>query len=159
MRSAKTMKSTLAAITIGLALTLGTNQANAVTTTLYDGSLGNFPGQQGQLLPGAIESSGLPSFPPGLNFPNETISGGGVQMNTNANVSPGIQLEYSGYSNYNPLTETFVNSPLPYTLDPSVGYSIRFNVTLDSTTSNSEDRAAFSVIATGVRKSINRDSF
>ena len=71
----------------------------------------------------------------------ETLVPGGVQVDTDANSA-----EYSGYSNYNPQTG-FVGSS--YTLNQALGYSIFFEFSLDSTTSNSPNRAAFSVTVTG----------
>ncbi|MGK7903666.1 MAG: hypothetical protein AB4352_20120 [Hormoscilla sp.] len=131
------MKNTLTAITTLFIIILGTESAKAASVTLYDGV--GLPISQGELIPGALNSSGLPVAS------DETAVSGGVQVDTNANLA-----EYSGYSNYNPLTSTFVNSPLPYTLDQSLGYSIVFNVTLNSTTSNNPNRAAFSITAIGV---------
>ena len=77
--------------------------------------------------------------------PSETVIVDGVRVDTDANLA-----KYSGYSNYNPITSIFVNSPLPYTLDQSLGYSIFFNFTLNSTTGNVPNRAAFSITAIGV---------
>lgn len=131
------MKTSLITITTTLTLILGTANANPASVTLYNGV--GFPISQGELIIGALNSSG------GIVASSETIVTGGVQVDTNANLA-----EYSGYSNYNPITSTFVNSPLPYTLDQSLGYSIFFNVTLDSTTSNDPNRSAFSITAIGV---------
>ena len=67
-----------------------------------------------------------------------------MQVDSNANSA-----EYSGYSNYNPLTSEFVNPSFP-TLDQNNGYSIFFNVALNTANdTNNNDRAAFSITAIG----------
>ncbi|MEC4891384.1 MAG: hypothetical protein SAL07_03375 [Oscillatoria sp. PMC 1051.18] len=131
------MKKTLSLITVSLSLFFGAGSTQAASITLYDGSLGTAPLSQGELIPGAIQSNGSPTII------SENLVSGGVQVDTDANSA-----EYSGYSNYNPATSTFVNPSFP-TLDDTVGYSLFFNASLDSTTSNSNDRAAFSVLVTG----------
>ncbi|MDJ1183561.1 PFE-CTERM domain-containing protein [Roseofilum casamattae] len=127
--------------TLGTVLAAGT--ARAASVTLYNGS--GLPSSQGQLTLGAIDSGGANLTP----FGGETVVGGGVQIDSDVGSA-----EYAGYSNYNPLTSSFVNSggsaPSGYSLDPTTGYSIFFNATLNSTTSNSNDRGAFTVIATSV---------
>jgi len=135
--SCMSISSALVAATAAVSTAVVNGAAHAASVTLYNGS--GLPGSQGQLVFGAIDSSGNPVGS------GETPVAGGVQVDSDANSA-----EYAGYSNYNPLTMNFVNSPLPYTLDPTTGYSIFFNATLNSTTSNSNDRAAFSITATSV---------
>ncbi|BBC22339.1 hypothetical protein [Pseudanabaena sp. ABRG5-3] len=118
----------------------GAISANAAVFTLYNAN-GSNPASQGSLKPAAIQSSGLPTIA------SETqVVGGGVTLNTAANFA-----EYSGYSNYNPLTSSYFNTGFTSTtLNQATGYSITFTVSLDSATTNtssSNPRAAFSVIA------------
>lgn len=125
------MKTALATLTVCLTFLAGIRCVEAATVTLYDGS--GLPAAQGWLVPGAINSGGA-NVPP-----SETVVLGGVQVDTAAN-----EAEYSGYSNYNPSTSSFVNPSFP-TLDRTVGYSFSFNVALNSTTNSSDNRATFSV--------------
>lgn len=131
------INSALVAATAAVSTVVVNGAAQAASVTLYNGT--GLPGAQGQLLFRAIDSSGNPVWS------GESAVAGGVQIDSNFGGA-----EYAGYSNYNPLTISFVNSPLPYTLDPTTGYSIFFSAALNSTTSSSDDRAAFSVTATSV---------
>ncbi len=120
---------------------VGTTSANAAVFTLYNAN-GSTPASQGTLQPGAIKSSGLPT-----TVSETQVTGGGVTLNTAANSA-----EYSGYSNYDPLSSSYFNTGIfsSSTLDQSTGYSITFTVSLDSATtitSSSNPRAAFSVMA------------
>jgi hypothetical protein len=125
--------------TASLAISLGIYQPQSLSLTLYNGDLRNSPTSQGELSFGALSSSGMPLAPMGF----ESITTGGVSVITNANGA-----EYAGYSNYNPLTASFLNPSFP-TLDQNKGYSILFNFSLDTTTDNSPNRAAFSLTAIG----------
>jgi len=116
---------------------------NAAVFTLYNAN-GTNPSSQGSLAPGALQSTGAPTFPS-----ESQVVGGGVTLNTAANSA-----EYSGYSNYNPLSSTYLNAPSfkASTLNQTTGYTITFTVRLDSSTvvdtsTPTAPRAAFSVIA------------
>lgn len=92
---------------------------------------------------GALHSSG---FPTSLDV---TSVAGGVKIDSNGN-----DAEYSGYSNYNPLTSSFVNPDFP-TLDQKNGYSIFFNLSLDTANDffdQNNNRAAFSITVIGAEK-------
>ncbi|MEC4984966.1 MAG: hypothetical protein SAJ37_00525 [Oscillatoria sp. PMC 1068.18] len=141
------MKKTLSLITVSLSLFFGINSAEAASVTLYNGSLGTAPGSQGELVPGAVKSDGS------ITFINQTLVTGGVKVDTDAN-----NAEYSGYSNYSPLTESFVNASFP-TLDDNVGYSVFFNASLDATTSDDDDRTAFNVLVVGASNKAIQISF
>ncbi|MDJ0745785.1 MAG: hypothetical protein QNJ32_20820 [Xenococcaceae cyanobacterium MO_167.B27] len=135
------MKFILALLSISSIFCIYSKSVDALTKTLYDGS--GLPENDSPqwLTPGALLSSGFPTTLAG------TAVAGGVQVDSNANSA-----EYSGYSNYNPLTSSFVNSSFP-TLDQNSGYSIFFNVALDTANdfsdTNNNNRAAFSITAIG----------
>lgn len=134
------MKYFYALLTLNTLISLALQpQIASASTLLYDGN--GLPDAQNWLIPGAIQSNG---FPTSLG---ETVVFEGVEVDSDANGA-----EYAGYSNYNPLTNTFVNPNFP-TLDSDSGYSIFFNATLDNdptTLSDPDDnRAAFSVTVIG----------
>lgn len=135
------MKSFLVLLGISSVISFSSTPVNALTKTLYNGSGLPENNSPQWLTPGALLSTGLPTVLDG------TPVTGGVQIDSNAN-----NAEYSGYSNYNPLTSSFVNSSFP-TLDQNTGYSIFFNVALDTTNDFSDtsdnNRAAFSITAIG----------
>ncbi len=110
-----------------------TIHAGTTSLTLYDGT--GLPSAGGALAGAAINSFGVP-----VAVGESTVTGG-VQVDTDANGA-----EYSGYANQSGIPLMLVNAGFP-TLDRTLGYSIFFNASLDSTTSASNDRAAFSVIA------------
>ncbi|PZO42212.1 MAG: hypothetical protein DCF19_08205 [Pseudanabaena frigida] len=119
----------------------GTTGANAAIFTLYNAN-GSTPASQGTLKPGAIRSSGLPT-----TVSETQVTGGGVILDTAANSA-----EYSGYSNYNPVTSSYFDTGTfsSSTLNQTTGYTITFTVSLNSATTNtssSNPRAAFSVMA------------
>ena len=122
----------------------GTMSGNAIVFTLYNANGTNLPHTQGILKPSAIEITGAPTSS------DETVVAGGVRLNTTSNAA-----EYSGYSNYNPVSSTYF-SPATFqstTLDQTTGYSINFTVSLDPLTVVDKSmlgnpRAAFSIIAT-----------
>jgi hypothetical protein len=132
-------------LSISTLIILQNKPANAVTTTLYDGS--GLPQNDSPqwLIPGAIASNGS------LTTVSATTVSGGVQVvqvDSNGIGLNGKKAEYSGYSNYNPLTGSFVNTNFP-TLERNSGYSIFFNVALDTVNdfsdTNNNNRAAFSI--------------
>lgn len=135
------MKYTYALLALNSLFVIGLQpQIASASTLLYDGK--GLPESQGWLIPGAIQSNGLPTFL------SETAVSGGVEVDSDANGA-----EYAGYSNYNPFINAFVNPNFP-TLDSDSGYSIFFNTMLNNdpaTFSDPEDnnRAAFSVTVIG----------
>jgi len=107
----------------GLSVAFGDVAApTAVTTVLYDGSLGNLPGDQ------SFTYGELP-FPP---FATQTISNGGVILDTTAHSS--IQAGY-GVST----TDSIV-------LNWHTGYKVTFQARVLAAASASNDRAGFSII-------------
>lgn len=137
-RDQNTVKTALTAITVSLSLLAAVSPSEAATVTLYNGT--GLPETQSPiwLVPGALNSSGA------IVAPNRAPVAGGVIVNTNP-ANP--QTEYSGYSNYNPLSGNFFNASFP-TLDRNLGYSISFNVALNSSTNTTANRSAFSVTVT-----------
>lgn len=113
------MKNFLTAVGIGFTLLLGANSAQAVP--LYDGfSLpSQTPVQQGWLYQ-------YTAFP---TAPSATATSGGTILNTGHNSN------YAGY---------FKQSPV--VLDRNTGYTISFNVQINSESHSSNDRAGFSII-------------
>ncbi len=135
------MKLTLALLSISSIIFINSNPVNALSKTLYNG-IGLPENNSPQwLAPGALTSSGE-----GTLVDTTVVDTGGVKIDSNAG-SPD-NAEYSGYSNYNPLTSNFVNTSFP-TLDQNSGYSIFFNVALNTISDNSNDRAAFSITVIG----------
>ena len=121
------MKTTLAAIIIGLGLFGGMTCAEAVTIELYTGS-------------------GRPGEQPWLAFTNQfgasetLVSNNGNKVNLNTTANNSI---YAGYSNYyssiNPSTGTPIliskNNAFP-TLDRTSGYTLNFSVQVNSESHN-----------------------
>ncbi|MDJ0533839.1 MAG: hypothetical protein QNJ70_15340 [Xenococcaceae cyanobacterium MO_207.B15] len=136
------MKFILALLSISSIFCIYSKSVDALTKTLYDGS--GLPENDSPqwLTPGALLSTGEP-----IPLATGTAVAGGVQVDSNANSA-----EYFGYSNYNPLTSSFVNSSFP-NLNQNSGYSIFFNVALDTANdfsdTNNNNRAAFSITAIG----------
>lgn len=136
------MKTTLAAIIVGLGLFGGMASAQAVTIELYTGS--GRPGDQPWL-----------AFTNQFGAASETLvsnNGNKVNLNTTANNSI-----YAGYSNYyssvNPSTGAPIlipkNNAFP-TLDRTSGYTLNFSVQINSESHNGDNgpnRAGFSVTA------------
>ncbi len=123
-------------LTISSILITGANSAAAFSVSLYDGSTSQLPETQGYLKPGAINVS------PTIN----TIDNG-VQVDTDIGGGTG----YFGYSNYepNPLNSSelfLVNNAFP-SLNQNNGYSIFFDVAVNTTTNNSDDRGSFTILA------------
>ena len=124
----------------------GTINEKAGAISLYNGS--GLPGSQTTLQIGAIKSDGTAVSP--LTGTGQTIvTGQGVKVDTAANSA-----EYSGYSNYNPLSSTYFNPAIfqSSTLNQATGYTITFTVSLDpstlvDTSTTAAPRAAFSVMA------------
>jgi hypothetical protein len=98
---------------------------------LYDGTLGTTPQSQGWLSYASIPSGAV-----------TTLITNGITLDTTSSSSI-----HAGYSNYT-LTSSLVNSSFP-TLDPTVGFTVDFDVQLNSESHSSNDRAGFSVIALG----------
>ncbi len=94
--------------------------AQAALFTLYDDSLGSLPANQSELF---FTSDGTPS---------QTSNANGVLLTTDHAVK-------AGYSN-NPLDPTFPN------LDPATGFTLSFELQLNSENHNNNNRAGFSVI-------------
>ncbi len=123
-------------LTISSILIAGTNSAAALSVSLYDGSISPLPETQGYLKPGGINVT------PSIN----TIING-VTVNTDIDEGTG----YFGYSNYEPNTLNpgellLVNNGFP-ALNQNNGYSIFFDVAVNTTTNNSDDRGSFTVLA------------
>ena len=123
-------------LTISSILIAGANSASALSISLYDGSTSQLPETQGYLKPGAINVS------PTIN----TIDNG-VQVDTDIDGGTG----YFGYSNYepnllNPSELLLVNNAFP-SLNQNNGYSIFFDVAVNTTTNNSDDRGSFTILA------------
>ncbi len=107
----------------GLSVTYGKEAAStAVTTVLYDGSLGNLPSDQ------SFTFGELP-FPP---WATQTISNGGVILDSTASNS--IQAGYG------------VTTTDSVVLDQHTGYKVTFQAQILAETSVSNDRAGFSII-------------
>jgi hypothetical protein len=98
--------------------------------TLYNETLGNFPGDQGWFLY-------LTNSPP--NATQTYIPAQGTQLVTTNGAM-------AGYFNTNPITSTLVN-PLFPTLDRAIGFNISLDLLVSSETHSSNDRAGFSIIA------------
>jgi hypothetical protein len=128
------VKTTFATIIAAFTLLAGASCAEAVQVTLYNGT--GLPETQTWLFPGALNSSGA------LVAPVRAPVAGGVQVNSAAN-----NAEYSGYTNYEPISRTFFNSSFP-TLDRNLGYTISFGVRLDSSTNTTANRSAFNLTVT-----------
>jgi hypothetical protein len=132
------MKLILATATVSLGFLAGINPAQAFSLSLYDGTnvAQPLPGQQGQLIGGALQSNG---FPTPLD---ETALSPGVFVDTSANSA-----EYAGYSNFIPVppSGSFVNPTFP-ALDRNVGFTLSFNVGFETLSNNSPNRAGFNVI-------------
>ncbi|MBW4553043.1 MAG: hypothetical protein KME35_18320 [Aphanocapsa sp. GSE-SYN-MK-11-07L] len=132
------MKLILATATVSLGFLAGINPAQGFSLSLYDGTNAAqpLPVNQGQLIGGAILSTGLPTF-----LDETALSGTGVVV-----VSDGNGSEYAGYANFIPIPPAgiFVNPAFP-ALDPTVGYSLSFRVGFEVLTSSDPDRAGFSV--------------
>ena len=136
------MKSILGLLSLTSIIFIYSKPINALSITLYDGM--NLPEDNNPqwLAPGAILSTGMPT-----SVSSTPVLGGvGVQVDSNENGA-----EYSGYSNYNPVTSSFINGNFQ-TLDNNAGYSVFFNVALDTTNDffdDSDHRAVFSVTVIG----------
>jgi len=98
--------------------------------TLYNETLGNFPGDQGWFLY-------LTNSP--ANASQTYIPTQGTRLVTTNGAS-------AGYFNTNPFTSSLVN-PLFPTLDRTTGFSLSLDLLISSETHSSNDRAGFSIIA------------
>ncbi len=148
----------LCASAIASTIFLTVTSANAAVFTLYNASNNTTPDSQGNLKSGAIcpatsflgPCNALGNVPFQVS-PSQTLVTGGVQLDTSANSA-----EYSGYSNYNPLSTNYFNISIfsSSTLNQTTGYTITFTVQLNSATDNTgsnsvgnPNRAAFSILA------------
>ncbi|WP_414753198.1 putative Ig domain-containing protein [Anabaena sp. CCY 9910] len=144
-------------------INFGTVSDNSATLLLpsirlYDGSLGSLPTSQGWLKFGASPAITLPIVGNVLGFGGtQSQISGGTQLNSNttpASSSLGFtpSTGSSGYSNYNSYAPVLFNQSFPV-LDPVKGFTISFDVKINSETHTSDDngdgiqdRAGFSVI-------------
>lgn len=112
-------------------------RANAITTTLYDGTTGVTPN--------------LYTLNPYLNF--TSLAGGSQLASSGATVldTSTTNFSYAGYSNYNNALNEFINSSFPI-LDNNTGYTLSFTIATNSQTNISPDRAGFGVIVLGSNK-------
>ncbi len=108
------------------------------TTTLYDGTLGTRPAEQGEL--SLVQ---LPLAPTA----SETLIDNAVTLDSDF---IGDRRGYAGYTNYTFDLATGqaepINSAFP-PLDAEAGFTVSFNLAIDSEASLSNNRAGFSVIA------------
>lgn len=118
-------------LTIAVSLTACLPAAQAATIPLYDASAGGTPSTQSWLLYG---SDGFFSG----GSANQTAQTGGTQLSTDTAVS-------AGYSNYNPITLTPFNPAFP-DLDAAAGFSLSFDLRVDSEGHANANRAGFSVL-------------
>ena len=105
----------------------------AASITLYDDTKTQTPNEQDWLFAASNDTS----FPNPL-LPDQVGGADGVTMVTTLG-------ESAGYSNYVPVANSFKNSSFPV-LDRSLGFSLSFEVQINSEDHNSGDRAGFSVI-------------
>ncbi|MBD1907052.1 pre-peptidase C-terminal domain-containing protein [Funiculus sociatus GB2-A5] len=110
------------------------------TYTLYNGT--STPDTQGYL---AFGTQGLPPFVPAGT--QTALAGGGVNLNSTSN-----NLVPAGYSNYREVSPATLVNPLFPTLDRNSGYTISFQVkinseahTSDDNNDGKQDRAGFSI--------------
>jgi len=113
-----------------------------LVTTLFNGTLGTRPAQQGQLSLQQI----LP--PPAAPAASETLGNNRVTLNTD--FTGDGQTGFVGYTNYQANLQTLqitpVNANFP-NLDPTAGYTLSFNLAIDSENSPDPNRFGFSVVA------------
>ncbi|MBD2250302.1 putative Ig domain-containing protein [Nostoc parmelioides] len=135
--------------------TVSDNSATVLSAgiKLYDGSSVGLPTSQGWLKFGAS-----PAIPPliGVGGTQSQISGG-TRLDSNTTPASSFfgftpSIGSSGYSNYNGYTTVLFNQAFP-ALDPVKGFTISFDVKINSETHTSDDngdgiqdRAGFSVI-------------
>jgi hypothetical protein len=115
-------------------------QAEAATTTvLYDGSAAGTPQTQGWL-----------TYAAAFGNATSTTAGGKTVLDTTpgAAINPALaNAEAAGYSNYF-ANSTLVNGAFP-TLDPAVGFTLSFDMKLDTEVHATNDRAGFDVLLLG----------
>jgi hypothetical protein len=117
---------------IWIAIVLGAlivSSASAQTTVLYNPALGTTPTAQGWIPFAAVG---------GTSTTNSTET----TLDTTSSVS-----DRAGYSNYT-LLGSLVNSSFPV-LNPAVGFTLNFNMQVDSATDTDTTRAGFNVILLG----------
>ncbi|WP_341734559.1 DUF4347 domain-containing protein, partial [Microcoleus sp. EPA2] len=149
---------TTGSVSSGLAIDPATRTAYQFTfpQTLYDGT--NYPPPATTPGIGTAAGTQLPygqvPLPPPAG--SGLIPAGAFSPNTGIDTStvntPASNAGYAGYTNYRytptPAPGTFaqLNASFP-ALDRTNGYSVSFNVAVTAETSNSDDRAGFSIIA------------
>ncbi|MFO0910794.1 MAG: PEP-CTERM sorting domain-containing protein [Isosphaeraceae bacterium] len=121
------MAKRIAGITLALVMLVASTSFARADYLLYDGSLGTLPGAQGWLyltnpLAGAAAT--------------QTAAGGVTILDTTARTS-----DMAGYFS--------TGHPLVGTLDRTTGFTVTYQVKLDSESHNNNDRAGFSIIALG----------
>ena len=145
-------KLAMSAVCAAIGISAWPTGAGAQTTVLYNGALG-----AGNDTPdSAAEGSWLEYTAAGS--PTVSSSGGSTTLDTTVGnpTSPPAPQPYgdeAGYSNYTAsLTPTLVNPAFP-SLNPTVGFSVTFDVQLNSETHGADDnRAGFDVIVLGSDK-------
>ncbi|MBD2342645.1 choice-of-anchor Y domain-containing protein [Anabaena subtropica] len=122
--------------------TVSNNSATLLTTgvVLYDGSLAGLPTSQGWLKFGASAA-----IPPAIGIGGtESAITGGTQLNS-VTSAPNQLIGSSGYSNHNSYTPVLYNQSFPV-LDPVKGFTLSFDVKINSENNSDTNRAGFSVI-------------
>jgi len=140
-------KLAMTAVCAAIGISASSMRAGAqITTFLYQGSGSQTPQSQGWLdfADNAILGDGSPAV---------TSTGGSTTLDTTgANNIPSTSSNIeAGYSNYTPLG-SLVNPSFP-TLNPATGFSVSFDVDINSETHGADDnRAGFDVIVLGSDK-------
>ena len=155
------MKYTCALFALNSLVLVGLQPQIATATTLYTGE--DLPEKQGWLVPGAIQSDGVPiSDVSDFQIVDPVTEAFTLQTH---NIDPNSDsfAGYLGYTNHFAQPPSFselqlVNSEFPE-LNTDDGYSIFFDVAVKSLSEDNLDRAAFSVIAisSDVTKGIELD--
>lgn len=155
------MKDTCALLALNSLVLIGLQPQIATATTLYTGE--DLPEKQGWLVPGAIRSDGVPiSNISDFQTVNPDTKAFTLQTN---DIDPNSDSfgGYLGYTNHFAQPPSFsqlqlVNSGFPE-LNADDGYSIFFDVAVNSLTEDNLNRAAFSIIAisSDVTKGIELD--
>ncbi len=120
-------------IFIALLLAMPAFSTNIV---LYDDTAGTLPGAQGSLVFGS--NAGFVG-----GSATQNLVAAGTRLVTDTNASPGNAS--AGYSNTLPILNTLVNAGFP-TLDRTSGYSLFFEVQVNSEAHQNNNRGGFSVI-------------
>jgi len=124
---------TIASTLLGLTLCAASSAASAGMMTLYDGAVNTAPEQQGWFY------RYLPLLPPVI----PTVAGGLATLDTTG--GNGIQ---AGWFTTDPLAPASVHPDMPV-LDRNAGYTVRFDLRVESEMHARPDRAGISLIALG----------